>query len=160
MNKWALYLALSLIPCLSHATDEQTLSIIKPDAVKEQHIGDIIQRFEKNGLKVGAIKMTSLTQDKAGAFYKEHEGRPFYGDLTKFMTSGPVVVMVLSGPDAIAKNRELMGATDFKKAAPGTIRKDFAHSLTENAVHGSDSKESAKREIEFFFTPDELVNTK
>lgn len=159
MNKWALYLALSIIPCLSFA-DEQTLSIIKPDAVKDKHIGDIIQRFESKGLKVGAMKMTQLTQEKAGAFYKEHEGRPFYADLTKFMTSGPVVVMVLSGPDAIAKNRELMGATDFTKAAPGTIRKDFAHSMTENAVHGSDSKESAKREIEFFFTPEEIVNVR
>ncbi len=155
MNKWALFL---LLPCLCFAADEQTLSIIKPDAVKAKHIGDIIQRFEHNGLKVGAMKMTALSQDKAGAFYKEHEGKPFYNDLTKFMTSGPVVVMVLTGPDAIAKNRELMGATDFQKAAPGTIRKDFAHSLTENAVHGSDSKESAKREIDFFFTPAELVN--
>lgn len=160
MNKWALYLALSLIPCLSHAADEQTLSIIKPDAVKTKHIGDIIQRFESNGLKVGAMKMTQLSQDKAGAFYKEHEGKPFYTDLTKFMTSGPVVVMVLSGPDAIAKNRELMGATDFNKAATGTIRKDFAQSMTENAVHGSDSQESAKREIDFFFTKEEIVNTK
>lgn len=155
MNKWLLCLA--LIPCLAY-TDEQTLSIIKPDAVKEKHIGEIIHRFESNGLKVGAMKMTRLSSDKAGAFYKEHEGKPFYADLTKFMTSGPVVVMVLTGPDAIAKNRELMGATDFKKAAPGTIRKDFAHSMTENAVHGSDSPASAKREIDFFFTPEELVN--
>ena len=160
MNKWILFFALSLVPCFSEAADEQTLSIIKPDAVKEKHIGDIIQRFEQNGLKVGAMKMTLLSKEKAGSFYKEHEGKPFYEDLTKFMTSGPVVVMVLTGPDAIAKNRELMGATDFKKAAPGTIRKDFAHSVTENAVHGSDSKESAAREIDFFFAPEELVNTK
>lgn len=137
---------------------EQTLSIIKPDAVKGNRIGKIVDRFETNGLKVGALKMVKLSPEKAAAFYKEHEGKPFFAELTQFMTSGPIVVMVLSGPDAIAKNRELMGATDFKKAAEGTLRKDFATSITENAVHGSDSKASAQREIDFFFTPEEILN--
>jgi nucleoside-diphosphate kinase len=156
MNKWILALCCLSLPCLSFA--EETLSIIKPDAVKSQHIGDVISRFEKNGLKVAAVKMVKLTPEKVNGFYKEHAGKPFFADLSKFMTSGPVVVMVLSGPNAIAKNRELMGATDFKKAADGTLRKDFATSMTENAVHGSDSPESAEREIAFFFTPDEIVN--
>lgn len=156
MRKWLL--SALLLPCLLISAEEQTLSIIKPDGVKGKHIGEILSRFEKNGLKIDALKMVKLTPEKAGAFYKEHEGKPFYTDLTQFMTSGPVVITVLSGPNAIAKNRELMGATDFKKANEGTIRKDFAASVTENTVHGSDSYDSAKREIAFFFTPDEIVN--
>lgn len=142
------------------AYGEETLSIIKPDAVSSHHVGDIISRFEKNGLQVAAIKMVKLTPEQAASFYKEHEALPFFKGLTDFMTSGPIVVMVLSGENAIAKNRELMGATDFQKALPGTLRKDFATSMTKNAVHGSDSKESASREILFFFTPDEILNRK
>jgi nucleoside-diphosphate kinase len=139
---------------------EETLSIIKPDAIQGRHIGEIISRFEKNGLQIAAIKMVRLTPQQAEKFYSEHEGKPFFKGLTEFMASGPIVVMVLSGPDAISKNRELMGATDFQKAADGTLRKDFASSITKNAVHGSDSKESAGREIPFFFTSDEIVNLK
>ncbi len=135
---------------------EETLSIIKPNAVQEQHIGDIISRFEHNGLQVAAIKMLTLTPEQAGEFYKEHKDRPFYKDLVSFMTSGPVVVLVLRGDNAVAKNREIMGATDPKKAAEGTIRADFASSVTANAVHGSDSATSAAREIQFFFKPDEI----
>lgn len=155
MKNWIIYFVCMLAPCLLVADVEKTLSIIKPDAVKSNHIGDIVQRFESNGLKITALKMTKLTPEKANSFYKEHEGKPFYKELTDFMISGPIVVMVLEGQDAVAKNRELMGATDFKKAAPGTIRRTFANSITENAVHGSDSTESAKREIAFFFTPEE-----
>lgn len=156
MNKWIATLLLA--PCLLFSVEEQTLSIIKPDAVKGKHIGEIISRFEKNGLKVASIKMVKLDPEKTTAFYKEHAEKSFFPELSQFMTSGPIVAIVLSGPDAIAKNRELMGATDLKKAADGTIRKDFATSITENAVHGSDSPESAKREIAFFFTPEELLN--
>lgn len=137
---------------------EETLSLIKPDAVKSHHVGDVIQRFEANGLKIAALKMIRLTQGQAEEFYVEHQGKPFFNDLTSFMTSGPIVAIVLSGPDAIKKNRELMGATDFQKAAPGTLRKDFATSVTKNAVHGSDSVASARREISFFFADDQIVN--
>jgi nucleoside-diphosphate kinase len=144
------------MPCLLQA--EQTLSLIKPDAVQNRHIGEIITRFEKNGLKIAALKMVQLKPEQAQAFYKVHQGKPFYRDLTQFMASGPIVAIVLSGPNAIAKNRELMGATDPKKADPGTIRKDFAKSVTANAAHGSDSLESAKEEIAFFFNSDEIVN--
>jgi nucleoside-diphosphate kinase len=151
------FLTLSLF-LASFLNAEETLSIIKPDAVEGHHIGDVISRFEKNGLQIAAIKMVRLTPQQAEKFYKEHEGKPFFKGLTEFMTSGPVVVMVLSGPDAIARNRELMGATDFQKAARGTLRKDFASSITKNAVHGSDSKESASREIPFFFAPSEILN--
>lgn len=150
-------LGLSLL-LASFASGEETLSIIKPDAVEAHHIGDIISRFEKNGLTIAAIKMVQLKSDQAKEFYKEHESKPFFKELIEFMTSGPVVVMVLSGPDAIAKNRELMGATDCKKAQGGTLRKDFASSITKNAVHGSDSKESALREISFYFTSGEILN--
>ncbi len=136
---------------------EQTLSIIKPDAVAGNHIGEIIARFEKNGLQVAGAKLIKLTPDQAAKFYAEHKQRPFYSDLVKFMTSGPVVLIVLKGENAVAKNRELMGATDPKKAAPGTIRADFAKSVTANSVHGSDSQESAKTEIDFFFKPEEIV---
>lgn len=130
---------------------EQTLSIIKPDAVADNHIGAIIDRFEQSGLKVAAAKMIHLTKDQAGEFYAVHKDRPFYGELVSFMISGPVVVMTLSGENAITKNRDLMGATNPEDAAIGTIRKDFAKSIDANAVHGSDSAETAKTEIAFFF---------
>ncbi len=130
---------------------ERTLSIIKPDAVAKNVIGKIYSRFESNGLKGVASKMVWLSQQEAGQFYAVHKERPFYGDLVKFMTSGPVMIQVLEGEDAIAKNRDLMGATDPKKAAPGTIRADFADSIDANAVHGSDAPETAAVEIAFFF---------
>lgn len=139
---------------------QQTLSIIKPDAVKKGHIGDILARFEKNGLKVKAMKLVQLDDAKAGEFYAEHKERPFFGDLVGFMTSGPCVPLVLEGDNAVQKNRDLMGATNPDNAEAGTIRYDFArpvHDLSENAVHGSDSPESAAREIPFFFGADELV---
>ena len=136
---------------------ERTLSIIKPDAVGGNHIGEIYDRFEKNGLKVVGAKMLHLDDEKAGGFYAEHKERPFYNDLKSFMTSGPVVVSVLEGDNAIAKHREIMGATNPAEAAEGTIRKDFASSIDENAVHGSDSAESAKREIAYFFNDDEVL---
>lgn len=137
---------------------ERTLSIIKPDAVGGNHIGDIYSRFEKNGLKIVAAKMLHLDDEKAGGFYAEHKERPFYNDLKSFMTSGPVLVSVLEGENAIAKHREIMGATNPAEAAEGTIRKDFASSIDENAVHGSDSAESAKREIAYFFNDDEVLD--
>ena len=130
---------------------ERTLSIIKPDAVAKNVIGKIYSRFETNGLKVIASKMAWLSPQEAGEFYAVHKERPFYADLVKFMTSGPVMIQVLEGEDAIAKNRELMGATDPKKAAPGTIRADFAESIDANAVHGSDGADTAKVEVAFFF---------
>ena len=130
---------------------QQTLSIIKPDAVAKNVIGEIISRFETNNLKIVAAKLITLSDSEAGGFYAEHEGKPFYKDLIAFMTSGPVFIQVLEGEDAINKNRELMGNTDPKKANPGTIRADFAHTIDANAVHGSDSEESAMREISFFF---------
>ncbi len=135
---------------------ERTLSIIKPDAVAKNAIGEIIARFEKAGLQVVAAKMLKLDDDKAGGFYAEHKERPFFKDLVGFMTSGPVVVQVLEGEDAIAKNRDLMGATNPKEAAPGTIRADFAETIDANAVHGSDSAESAAREIAYFFQDSEI----
>ena len=130
---------------------QQTLSIIKPDAVAKNVIGEIISRFETNNLKIVAAKLITLSNSEAGGFYAEHEGKPFYDDLIAFMTSGPVFIQVLEGENAINKNRELMGNTDPSKANPGTIRADFAHTIDANAVHGSDSEESAKREISFFF---------
>ena len=135
---------------------EQTLSIIKPDAVKNGVIGKIISRFETNGLRIAAAKKMQLSRYDAGKFYEIHKERPFYNDLIDFMTSGPVVVMVLEGENAVAKNRELMGATDPKKAEKGTIRADFAESIDANAVHGSDSLENAKNEIAFFFAKREI----
>jgi len=135
---------------------ERTLSIIKPDAVGGNHIGDIYSRFEKAGLKVVGAKMLHLDDEKAGGFYAEHKERPFYGDLVKFMTSGPVLVSVLEGEGAVAKHREIMGATNPKEAAEGTIRRDFASSIDENAVHGSDSTTSAAREISYFFNDNEV----
>ncbi len=137
---------------------ERTLSIVKPDAVKKNLIGPILSRFEKAQLKIVACKMLHLSKEQAEEFYAIHRGRPFYNDLVKFMTSGPVVVSVLEGEDAIARNREIMGATDPKKALPGTIRADFAESIDANAVHGSDAKETAQGEVAFFFTPDELYS--
>ncbi|MBS4164329.1 Nucleoside diphosphate kinase [Candidatus Protochlamydia amoebophila] len=137
---------------------EQTLSIIKPDAVQNNYIGEIISRFEQAGLKIAAIKMTTLTKDQASKFYAIHKDRPFYNDLVNFMSSGPVVVMVLEGNQAIAKNRELMGATDPKKAEKGTLRADFAESMSRNAVHGSDSPETAEEEVLFFFKSDEITH--
>jgi nucleoside-diphosphate kinase len=130
---------------------ERTLSIIKPDAVAKNVIGKIYQRFEDAGLKIVAARLTHLSEREAGEFYAVHRARPFFKDLVAFMTSGPVVVQVLEGENAIAKNRELMGATDPKKAAPGTIRADFADSIDANAVHGSDAPETAAVEIAFFF---------
>ncbi len=138
------------------AAVEQTLSIIKPDAVQNNHIGEIISRFEQSGLRIAAIKMTTLSKDQAGKFYQVHRDRPFYRDLVDFMSSGPVVILVLEGNQAITKNREIMGATDPKKADRGSLRADFAESVTRNAVHGSDSPETAKEEIQFFFQPSDI----
>ncbi len=135
---------------------ERTLSIIKPDAVAKNVIGEIYDRFEKAGLRIVAARMEHLSAEKAGEFYAVHKERPFYGDLVAFMTSGPVMVQVLEGEDAIAKNREVMGATNPKEAAAGTIRADFAESIDENAVHGSDGPDTAKTEIAFFFSDDEI----
>jgi len=135
---------------------ERTLSIIKPDAVAKNVIGEIYSRFEKGGLRIVAAKMMHLSAEQAGAFYAVHKERPFYGELVSFMTSGPVMVQVLEGDNAIAKNREIMGATNPKDAAPGTIRADFAKTVDENAVHGSDGPDTAKVEIAFFFKDDEL----
>ncbi|MEZ5572701.1 MAG: nucleoside-diphosphate kinase [Halioglobus sp.] len=135
---------------------ERTLSIIKPDAVGKNIIGKIYSRFESNGLCIVASKMLQLSEVVAGGFYAEHRERPFFPALIEFMTSGPVVVQVLEGEGAIAKNRELMGATNPAEAAPGTIRADFASSIDANAVHGSDSPESAVREIAYFFAASEL----
>lgn len=130
---------------------ERTLSIIKPDAVAKNVIGKIYSRFESNGLKIIAAQMRQLSKAEAEGFYAVHKERPFFADLVKFMTSGPVMIQVLEGEGAIAKNRELMGATDPKKAAPGTIRADFAESIDANAVHGSDAPETAAVEIAYFF---------
>ena len=130
---------------------EQTLSIIKPDAVAKNLIGEIYSRFEKNGLRIVAAKMLHLTKEQAQAFYTVHKERPFYNQLVEFMTSGPVMIQVLEGDNAVAKNRGLMGATDPKKAAAGTIRADFADSIEVNAVHGSDGPETARTEIAYFF---------
>ena len=137
---------------------EQTLSIIKPDAVGKNVIGKIISRFEDNDLYLVAGKLIHLSDEMASGFYAEHEGKPFFNDLKKFMTSGPVFVQVLEGENAVQKNRDLMGSTDPKEAALGTIRADFANSIDANAVHGSDSIESAKREIEYFFNTEEILN--
>lgn len=135
---------------------ERTFSIVKPDAVARNIIGEIYSRFEKGGLRIVAAKMLRLTTAQAEGFYAEHSERPFYGDLVSYMTSGPVVVQVLEGDDAIAQNRKLMGATNPADADPGTIRADFAESVEANAVHGSDSENAAAREIAFFFEESEL----
>jgi nucleoside-diphosphate kinase len=135
---------------------ERTLSIVKPDGVGRNLIGEIVHRFEKVGLRVVAARMMQLSQREAEGFYAVHRERPFFKDLVKFMTSGPVLVQVLEGEAAIAKNREVMGATDPKKAAAGTIRADLAHSIDENVVHGSDAPDTAAREIAYFFREIEL----
>lgn len=137
-------------------TVEQTLSIIKPDAVGQNQIGNIIEYFEREGLNVVAAKMMHLTKDEAKAFYAVHKERPFYQELVEFMTSGPVLVMVLQGDNAVVRNRQIMGATDPSKAEPGTVRADFATSIERNAVHGSDSLQTAKSEIGFFFKHNEI----
>jgi nucleoside-diphosphate kinase len=137
---------------------ERTLSIIKPDAVGKNVIGKIISRFEDAGLTVVAAKMLRLSREQAEGFYAEHKERPFFGPLVDFMTSGPVVVQVLEGENAIKLNRDLMGATNPKEAAPGTIRADFAKSIDANAVHGSDSPASAAREVDYFFTAAEICS--
>jgi nucleoside-diphosphate kinase len=136
---------------------ERTLSIIKPDATRRNHTGAIIDRFEKAGLRVIAQRRIQLSTAQAEAFYNVHKARPFFKSLVEFMTSGPVVVQVLEGENAIAKNREVMGATDPAKAAPGTIRKDFAESIEANSVHGSDAPETAMHEIRFFFRELDIV---
>jgi nucleoside-diphosphate kinase len=137
---------------------ELTFSIIKPNAVKKQAIGAIVNKFETSGLRIAAQKLSIISRKKCEEFYAEHKERPFFGELVNFMTSGPVVLMVLSGENAVAKNREIMGATDPKKAAPGTIRAQFGDNVGENAVHGSDSPASAEREIALFFEKSEIVN--
>jgi nucleoside-diphosphate kinase len=139
---------------------EQTLSIIKPDGVAKNLIGEIYSRFEKAGLKVVAARMIHLSQEQAEGFYAVHRERPFFKDLVGFMVSGPVMVQALEGEDAIAKNRELMGATNPKEAAPGTIRADFAETVDENIVHGSDAPETAKAEIAFFFPEGTCARTR
>ena len=137
---------------------QRTLSIVKPDAVAKNVIGEIYNRFEKAGLKIVAARMKQLTAEDAQRFYAVHEGKPFYDDLVAFMTSGPVMIQVLEGEDAIALNRELMGATNPQEAAPGTIRADFAKSIDANAVHGSDAPETAAYEIGVFFTEADIVS--
>ena len=135
---------------------ERTISIIKPDAVAKNVSGEIYSRFEKAGLRIVAARMVHLSREQAEGFYAVHKERPFFNDLVSFMISGPVMIQVLEGEDAIAKNREVMGATNPKDAAPGTIRADFAVSIDENAVHGSDGPETAAQEIAYFFQPNEL----
>jgi nucleoside-diphosphate kinase len=135
---------------------ERTFSIIKPNAVEKNAIGAIISRFESKGLRIAAAKFTRLTREKAEGFYIEHKDRPFFGSLVQFMTSGPVLLMCLEGENAVALNREIMGATDPAKAAPDTLRKDFADSIEANAVHGSDSAKSADRELAYFFDKSDI----
>jgi nucleoside-diphosphate kinase len=135
---------------------ERTLSIVKPDGVAKNLIGEVYRRFEKGGLKIVAAKMLRLRQDQAEGFYAVHKARPFYADLVRYMISGPVMVQVLEGENAVKANRDIMGATNPKQAAPGTIRADFAASIEENVVHGSDAPETAKNEIAFFFSEAEL----
>lgn len=139
---------------------ERTLSIIKPDGVKGNHVGEILGRFEKNGLKIVATRMQSLSQAEAEGFYAVHSARPFFKDLVEFMTSGPVVISVLEGEDAIVRNRDLMGATNPKEAAAGTIRADFAQSIDANTVHGSDAADTAANEIAYFFRTTEISNVR
>lgn len=137
---------------------QRTLSIIKPDAVAKNVIGEIYTRFERAGLKIVAARMLHLSREQAEGFYAVHRERPFFNDLVEFMMSGPVMIQVLEGEDAIARNRELMGATDPRQAAPGTIRADFATSIDANAVHGSDGDDTAAQEISFFFGDDEIYS--
>lgn len=162
MLKIFLFLIAFMGPVIAFGMDtspQQTLAIIKPDGVANKHVGDIISRFEKNDLQVAAIKMMRMTPEQASEFYAVHKERPFFNELVKMMSSGPVVVMVLEGDDAVKKNREMMGATDPKQAEKGTIRADFAKSKSENTMHGSDSLENAQIEIDFFFKPEEIVNS-
>lgn len=135
---------------------ERTLSIIKPDGVQKKVIGDVLSRFESAGLRIAGMKMIRVNEEVAGGFYVVHRERPFYNELKEYMSSGPVVVLVLEGEDAISRNRELMGATNPAEAAPGTIRADHAESIERNIVHGSDSRESADFEIPYFFGPEEI----
>jgi nucleoside-diphosphate kinase len=135
---------------------ERTFSIVKPNAVEASNIGNIVARFEKENLSIAAMKMIQLSKEKAEGFYIEHKERPFFGSLVSFMTSGPVVIMVLEGENAVARNREIMGATNPEEAAEGTLRKLYAKSLEANAVHGSDSLASAEREISYFFEKNEV----
>jgi nucleoside-diphosphate kinase len=135
---------------------ERTLSIVKPDGVQKNLIGEVYRRFEQAGLRVVAARMLQLSQSQAEGFYAVHRERPFYRDLVRYMTSGPVMVQVLEGEDAVARNREIMGATDPRKAAPGTIRADLAGSIEQNVVHGSDAPDTAAREIAFFFADSDL----
>lgn len=137
---------------------EKTFSIIKPNAVQRNAIGAIVERFEKNNIRIAAMKLTKLTKEKAEGFYAEHKERPFFASLVNFMISGPVVLMVLEGENVVVRNREIMGATNPANALPGTIRKDFADSIEANAVHGSDSLASAQREIAYFFEAHEVQN--
>ncbi len=137
---------------------EQTFSIIKPNAMKKNCLGDIVSMFEANGLKIAAAKIQVISKSKCEEFYGEHKARPFFGELVTFMTSGPVMLMCLQGENAVAKNREIMGATDPKKAAPGTIRFKFGDNVGENAAHGSDSLDSANRELSLFFEKQEICN--
>lgn len=138
-------------------TVEQTLSIIKPDGVRRNLIGQVLARFEKAGLVIKSLRMMRLTKEEAQGFYAVHAERPFFDDLTSYMSSGPIVVSVLEGDNAIQKNRDIMGATDPANAEPGTIRKDFAESIEANTVHGSDAPETAAQEISFFFTQHQLI---
>lgn len=146
-------------PLLADEPDpvERTLSIVKPDAVESGHIGDILEYFEHDGLKIVAAKLIRLTPEQAKEFYAVHKSRPFYNDLIAYMTSGPVLVQVLEGEDAIARNRQIMGPTNPEQAQEGTIRHDFGTDIQRNAVHGSDSPEAAKKEISFFFKDNEIV---
>ncbi len=137
---------------------ERTFSIVKPNAVADNNIGNIVARFEKEGLRIAAMKLTKLSKEKAEGFYIEHKERPFFGSLVSFMTSGPVMLMCLAGENAVLKNREIMGATDPKKANVGTVRAKFGDSVGENAVHGSDSPASAERELAIFFEKHEICN--
>lgn len=143
---------------MSNIAIERTLSIVKPDAVSKNLIGDIIARFERNGLRIAAAKMIHLTREQAEQFYAVHQARPFFAGLVSFISSGPILVQVLEGQNAIALNRQIMGATNPKEALPGTIRADFADSIDHNAVHGSDAPETAREEIAFFFKPQEIFD--
>ncbi len=161
MKKLAFAALLFAAPLLAAETDpvERTLSIVKPDAVASGHIGDILEYFEHDGLTIVGAKLIRLTPEQAKEFYSEHKERPFYKDLVIYMTSGPVLVQVLEGADAVARNRQIMGQTNPTQAQKGTIRRDFGTSIQRNAVHGSDSLKSAKREIDFFFKETEIVTS-
>lgn len=156
---FSLFISLFLFSYLQ-AAQEQTLAIIKPDAVAANHIGEIIAKLEKNGLHVIALKMAHITKPQAEEFYAIHKERPFYKDLVTFMSSAPVVLVALEGENSVAKNREIIGATNPKEAVKGTIRADFGKSIGENAIHGSDSVDNAKNEVAFFFSADELFPKK